>query len=289
MTGITRRAVLRGGGSLGLAALTATAVVRGAAPAAAAGAAGARTKAGAAGHLLADYRPSMPTGLPPLPGQSDGMTLGGHTASRDFTYRGRPHRMSLLSFGRPGDAPDPVYEEVPGDPELRFRETVDTAWGEYYTFRYAGGLRRGDRFRVQSYGVVVQEPTADSPVTVCGGGMYVVCERDRRRGDPPLGDDWHWIQVIGMYGALGRPAEVDAGASNPFYAYGGLTPVNGEDVFNYYDMPQIAFDGMEDVDTRCLAETFLAQDTGRTDRSGKGIVNVFGGVKYGWQLAELRP
>lgn len=33
-----------------------------------------------------------------------------------------------------------------------------------------------------------------------------------------------------------------------------------------------------------LAEIFLAQDTGIKDAAGKDIVNVFGGLKHGWQV-----
>jgi len=241
-------------------------------------------------HLVPDYRPSQPTGLPPLPGQSAGTTLGGHVAARDFTYKERPYRIALLPVaGQAGDAPEPVYEETPVDPAVRFRQTLDAAWGAYYTFRYKGGFAGRDEFRVQSYGVMVQEPTADNPTTVVGGGMYVVYEPDLRRGDPPLGDTLHWIQVVTSLGPLGRPPEVDAGLSNPFYPYGGLTPINGTEVFNYFDMPQIGVDGVDLVDTQLLAETFLAQDTGRKDAAGREIVNIFGGIKFGWQVSEAQP
>jgi hypothetical protein len=285
MTGLTRRAVLRGGGSLGLTAVTAAATgALGAVPAAA----GEPPASTPARHLVPDYRPSQPTGLPPLPGQSDGTTLGGHIAAEDFTYKGSPYRISLLPSGRPGDAPDPVYRDVPSDPALRFRETLDAAWGSSYAFRYLGGFAGRDEFRVQSYGVTVVGPTADDPATVFGGGMYVEYEPDLRRGDPPLGDTLHWIQVVMAVGALGRAAEVDAGLSNPFYPYGGLTPINGNEVFNFIDMPQIGIAGVDLVDTQLLAETFLAEDTGRKDAAGKEIVNVYGGIAFGWQVGAVQ-
>jgi hypothetical protein len=36
-----------------------------------------------------------------------------------------------------------------------------------------------------------------------------------------------------------------------------------------------------------MAETFLVQDTRTKDKAGKDIVNVFGGVKWGWQMKRL--
>jgi hypothetical protein len=33
---------------------------------------------------------------------------------------------------------------------------------------------------------------------------------------------------------------------------------------------------------------FLAQDTGIKDAAGQDIINIFGGVKWGWQLHSLR-
>ncbi|MPZ82396.1 MAG: hypothetical protein GEV28_19150 [Actinophytocola sp.] len=32
------------------------------------------------------------------------------------------------------------------------------------------------------------------------------------------------------------------------------------------------------------AETFLVQDSGTRDENGKDVVNVFGGIKWGWQV-----
>ncbi|MYS85160.1 hypothetical protein [Embleya scabrispora] len=285
MTGIRRRAILRGG-VLGLTTLAAGAAAGlGAAPAGALTRMSSRNSAER--HLVVDYRPSRPTGLPMIPGQSLGQTLGGHTVSRDFTYNDRPHRVALLGFDRPGDLPDPIYEEVPADPELRFRETLETAYGAYYSFRYQGKFGGRDQFRVQSYGVVVREPTASEPATSFGGGMYVVYEPDRRRGDPALDDALHWIQVAAFLGSPNRPAEVDAGPAHPFYSYGGLSAINGNEVFNFHDMPQIGVMGLGTVNTRFLGEAFLARDAGRRDAKGRTIVDVFGGIKYGWHAREL--
>lgn len=35
------------------------------------------------------------------------------------------------------------------------------------------------------------------------------------------------------------------------------------------------------------AEVFLAQDTGRKDPSGRGIVTIFGGLKWRWQVRPI--
>ncbi|WP_406284941.1 hypothetical protein [Embleya sp. NBC_00896] len=283
MTDISRRSVLRGGGALGLTVLAAGATGGfGAEPAAAAPG----TDVAPARHLVPDYRPSQPTGLPMIPGQSLGVTLGGHTPFKDFAYNGKPHRISLLGGARPGAAPHPVYEDVPAVPELRFQETLERAYGEHYAFRYKGGFRGRDEFRVQSYGVVTREPNPHEPVTF-GGGMYVVYEPDHHRGDPSVSDTLHWIQVAALLGSLPRPAEVDAGISHPFFAYGGLTSVNGNEVFNFHDMPQTGVMGVGALDVRFVAETFLAQDTGRKDAAGRDIVDIFGGITFGWQVHEV--
>jgi hypothetical protein len=35
------------------------------------------------------------------------------------------------------------------------------------------------------------------------------------------------------------------------------------------------------------AEAFLARDTATKDAGGRGIVDIFGGLTYGWQLREV--
>ena len=37
-----------------------------------------------------------------------------------------------------------------------------------------------------------------------------------------------------------------------------------------------------------MFETFLAPDTGRKDHAGKGIVDIYGGIKWGWQVAPAQ-
>jgi hypothetical protein len=36
-----------------------------------------------------------------------------------------------------------------------------------------------------------------------------------------------------------------------------------------------------------IAETFLVQDTRMKDATGKDIVNIFGGIKWGWQMKAV--
>jgi hypothetical protein len=101
---------------------------------------GAPSAAPSAARLVLSYGPSQPHGWPAsTPGQVAGMTLGGHTAYKDFTYGGMPYRISLLGFVRPGDAPDPIYLDKPVDPDLAFEQTLSAAFGARYGFRYRGG------------------------------------------------------------------------------------------------------------------------------------------------------
>jgi hypothetical protein len=57
---------------------------------------------------------------------------------------------------------------------------------------------------------------------------------------------------------------------------------------NFIDTPQAtAFPGATGaLPDLFMAELFLAEDTGTADSSGKDIVNIFGGLKYGWQLQK---
>lgn len=78
----------------------------------------------------------------------------------------------------------------------------------------------------------------------------------------------------------------NGGHANPFYGpAGGLTSINGSQVFSFYDIPQdsVMTGPGATVPDQFTAETFLAQDTGLKDTTGKDIVNIYGGVKWGWQ------
>jgi hypothetical protein len=217
-------------------------------------------------------------------------TIGGHAPVQDFTFQDKPHRVSVLQSG---DSWDPVYEDVPGDATLNFRKTLDAAMGAYYSFRYVG-FRGRNEFNVQSYGVFYTGPTEAVPETRFGGGLYVVYEPDLSRGDPLVHDSLHWIQVVTVQGEPAMPPMADNfGRPNPYYVYGGLTSVYGKEVFNFHDISQLGIQlapgAAPSLDVRFMAETFLAQDTGVRDAAGKVVVNIFGGIKWGWQTHELQP
>jgi hypothetical protein len=233
--------------------------------------------------LILDYQPSQITGW-------GGSTLGGHVADYDFTHQDTAYRVSLMPFGQPGDFPDPVYEDVPADPAINFRQTLDQAWGAFYSFRYLGG--RG-AFSVQSYNVYARVPT---PSTVgFGGELYLVYQPGRGR-HPAIDDELQFIQVVctnsgGAGSALASAVDNNLRA-NPFYMDpgGGVISVNGNVRVRFYDRPAHGIAGKGTTSLApwsFMAEAFLAQDTGVKDAAGKDIVNIFGGVKWGWQAAVL--
>jgi hypothetical protein len=210
----SRRSLLRGGTVLGLSAIAGSGPAAQAAgrPAAAAppGTAYALTAdSRTSGNMVLDYKPSQPSGWPKGPqDKSVGMTIGGHISSADFTYSGITYTISLLQAGQSADSLDPVYEATPADSIIDFRQTLDSAFSDFFTFRYLGGSADWGQLSVQSYSVFTVQPTQTSPGLIYGANLYVV----------------H------------------------------------------------------------LAGGRLAEDTGTTDSAGKGIVNIFGGLKYGWQL-----
>jgi hypothetical protein len=292
---ISRRSLLRGGGAVGLTALTGAWLAPGRAVSAPARRLPPSTEASrrgrSAAHLVTNYRPSQPTGWPASPDRrSFGVTLGGHDPFKEFTFNGKRYRISLLSFGRSGAAPDPVYEHLPADATIDFKRTLAKAFDDHYSFRYTGGFKGREEISVQSYSVFVNEPTAQSPGVVYGADLYLVYNPDPRRGDPPSHGDLQWIQVVNSR-AAGRPqgAVVDnIGRANPYYVFGGLTSIHGRDMCNFHDIPQTSIAGGGAVDDQFMAEVFLVQDTGTRDAAGKGVIKVFGGVKWGWQAQEVR-
>ena len=236
---------------------------------------------GQAAGLILDYQPRQITGW-------GGFTLGGHVADYDFTYQDTAYTVSLVPFGQPGDSPDPVYEDVPADPTINFQQTLAQAWGAYYSFRYLGG--RG-AFSVQSYNVTAHASTP--PAVGFGGELYLVYQPGRAR-QPALDDELRIIQVVcsnsgGARSALASVVD-NNGRANPFYGDpgGGLISVNGNVSVSFYDRPAQGTGGGKApaslAPVSWMAEVFLAQDTGVKDAAGRDIVNIFGGVKWGWQV-----
>lgn len=242
-------------------------------------------------HLVASYQPSQPTGWGPQgPGtlrDGVGVTIGGHTASVSFTFEGTPYRVSLLRFGQPGNSPDPVYQAVPSDPLVSFQDTLENAYGAYYSFRYTGGFTGGNEINVQSYNARALVPTAGSTMIGYGAELYFVYEPDLRAGDPPIGDDLQWIQVVNTResGGPGGSMVDNPGQANPYYL-GTVTSIYGRRLCNFFDGPLTgrAGKGGTTLRGRQTFETFLVRDTGIKDAAGKGIINVYGGAKWGWQV-----
>jgi hypothetical protein len=228
--------------------------------------------------LILDYQPRQITGW-------GGVTLGGHVADYDFTYQDTAYTVSLMPFGQAGDSPDPVYEDVPADATINFRQTLAQAWGAYYRFRYLGGQ---GVFSVQSYSVTAN---ASSSSVRIGGDMYLVYQPGRGR-HPAIDDQLRFIQVVCSNGGGAGSALVSTvdnnQRANPFYGEGGgVISLNGNVSPGFYDRPGHGIGGKGAVSLApwsWMAEVFLAQDTGVKDAAGKDIVNIFGGVKWGWQV-----
>jgi hypothetical protein len=217
--------------------------------------------------LVLDYRPSEYTGW------EWGKTLGGHHAAQQFTRADHTYRISLLAFGQ--HSPDPVYEPVPGDATIAYRRTLERQFGAHYTFRYGGGLR--GTLRVQCYSVFARQASF-------GAQLYVVLD-----GDPAAQAQLKWIQVTHWTGTASPSAAsyVDnTQCPNPFFISGGLVSVHGTPVFNF-DNPVTVPAPSGVLAARYQAETFLAWDTLSKDAAGKDVIEIFAGVKYGWELREV--
>jgi hypothetical protein len=112
-------------------------------------------------------------------------------------------------------------------------------------------------------------------------------------GDPPAEAQLKWIQVAHWSGT-GSPSPAsyvdDTSCPNPFFISGGLISILGTRVFNF-DSPITARpsqgQGNRVLSARYLAETFLARDTLTKDAAGKNVIEIYGGIKYGWQLQEV--
>jgi hypothetical protein len=229
--------------------------------------------------VVLNYQPSQPYGwrAGPMSYPSFGMTVGGHTTSKEFVCGGRSYRINLSPS-------DPVYEDLPADPAIDYRRILDDSFGAHYSFRYVGGLPGRNAFDVQSYSVYVQE----EPQLRYGADVYVVHR-------PVIPGALCWIQVVTW---SGRPPEFpvnyldNMGRANPFYCDGGHISILGEQVFNLRWGDGSALDVMTPADAvladRFSAEVFLVQDTRRKDPQGKTIVNIFGGIKYGWQVQQIQ-
>jgi hypothetical protein len=292
----SRRALLRGTAALGLSAAISPWLRS--ARAAAASATGIRSAAQlplSAGHLVAGYRPSQPTGWPPQQGRlrnGVGVTIGGHVASARFAIQDTTYEVSLLAFGQTSSAPDPVYEPEPSDPAIDFKGTLEKAWGAWYSFRYRGGFTGRTAICVQSYSVSVTEPTATHPQLTYGSDLLMAYQPDPSSSDPAITADLRWIEVSNSGGTSSTEFRQRA---NPYYFPGGRTSVYGKQACSFYGAPAAGIaikgngGGSPALSARSMAESFLVHDTGRKDPAGNGIIDVYGGVKWGMQVQPVQP
>jgi hypothetical protein len=260
-----------------------------------------------AGSVLPNYQPSEPNGWPGGPSGGPegeaavGHSLGGHTAALEFIHDEKTYRISLMSFGQSEDAPHPVYEGTPSDTTLAYQQTLADKFGDYYTFHFVGGFFGQNEIEVRSYTVFVNEPTETSPGLNFGADIYAVYTPDLSRGDPELSSNLQWIQVThwttNLPVATGSFVD-NANRANPFYPSGGYTSVYGKPVVNFADTPQQGVSigmpgGMggegagNQPSAEFIAEVFLAEDTGEQDSDGAALVNIYGGMKYGWQIGVV--
>jgi hypothetical protein len=233
-------------------------------------------------HLVLDYRPSQWTGW------EWGKTIGGHHSSKEFTLAGRRYQISLLALGQPASSRNPVYESGPSDPAVAFRRTLERKFGAWYSFRYRDGLTGHNEFRVQCYSVF-----ATPQQLSFGAQLYLVYEPDVHAGDPRAEAQLGWIQVARWTGAGGpgsAPYVDNTECPNPAFISGGLISILGTRVFNFDNPVTAQLTQSSDnrvLSARYLAEVFLARDTATRDAAGKDVIEIFAGLKYGWQLQEV--
>jgi hypothetical protein len=128
-----------------------------------------------------------------------------------------------------------------------------------------------------------------------GAQLYVVYEPDVHAGDPPAEAQLKWIQVAHWSGA-GSPSRAsyvdNTSCPNPFFISGGLISILGTRAFNFDNpitaQPAQGQGGNRVLSARYLAETFLVRDTLTNDAAGKGIIDVYGGIKWGWQVRAVQ-
>jgi hypothetical protein len=121
--------------------------------------------------------------------------------------------------------------------------------------------------------------------------MYAVYHPGTHRGGPAVNSDLQFIQMLYFQIGPGTGTgdnEDDTARANPFTGEGGgLTSINGNESVSFFDFPSQINKKNPLPPYLFMAETFLVQDTRIKDKAGKDIVNVFGGIKWGWQMKRL--
>jgi hypothetical protein len=212
-----------------------------------------------------------------------GVTIGGHVASAPFTIHGTSYEISLLAFGQPGNAPDPLYEGEPSDPTIDFKGTLKEAWGAHYSFNYTGGFTGDTAISARSYSVKAIQQTADQVSFGCD--LFLVYEPGPASSDPPITADLRWIELTHTGG---RSSTEFAQRACPYYFPGALTSVYGKPACSFYGAPGGGIGAPTEGRGATTAkgptplglvmfESFLVLDTGRKDHAGKGIIDILGG------------
>jgi hypothetical protein len=233
-------------------------------------------------QLVVRYEPSQATGWKfPAP-----TTLGGHSSCMQVSYGHKTYRISLLSFGQAGSSPNPVYEAAPTDPDIAFQKTLAQAFGQHYVFRYLSGLPSGAKFVVESYSVYVDRTAKGG--AKWGADLYAVYEPGKN--GPAINSDVNFIQVVYASAYLprgyGKRFVDNQYPKVPYAGEGaGLTSINGHRIVNYYDRVML-FSGTPQSNV-FRAETFLVKDTGRRNAAGKRIVDIYGGIEWGFAFKTV--
>jgi len=240
-----------------------------------------------AGNIVFNYQPSQWTGGTDNDGKEID-TVGGHVESENFTdgtNNGRTYTVSLAPV-------EPLYEGTPSNQQTipYFQKVLQASFGADSAFNYVGGFTGQNEFNVQSYSVSASNGGR------YGSDLYVLYNPGK--GDPPINGDAHWIQVVwnnvAVNGQSYTPGKVanfvdNEGAANPYYhGIGGRNRINGNLVFNFYDHPQrtspelASYNFKTPIEWR--AEDFLVVDTNMLNAKNQEIINVYGGIYWGWNV-----
>jgi hypothetical protein len=246
------------------------------------------TSASRADSIVLNYQKTQWTGWTDKGGNIN--TIGGHEESQNFTdgtNDGRTYTVSLAPA-------DPIYMGTPSNDKTvpYYQKVLNAAFGASCAFNYVGGFKGENEFNVQSYSAFASDGGK------FGADLYVVYNPGT--GDPAINGDAHWIQVIWnnvapkMNGQSYTPGMVsnivdNDGAANPYYGgVGGITTINKQQVFNFYDRPTrtsaelAAYNFASPLEW--TAENFLVVDTNKLNDKDQEIINVYGGFSWGWQV-----
>ncbi len=150
---------------------------------------------------------------------------------------------------------------------------------------------------MQSYSVFVTEPTTKRPQLTYGMDVFLATSRARTQATPRLPPTSGGSRSTTQ--AEGRPPS-SAQRACPYYFPGGFTSVYGEPACSFYGGSAGGIgitpggkgpttDTGPAFSAMVMAESFLVEDTGRQNRQGKGIINIYGGVKWGYHVQAVQP